>query len=1109
MIHPVLRRYWPPESQIQLLIAGLGGRESADRAWRMWTARNNLDDASWAEIRLLATVARRVRELDPTSPWLRRLEGVRRFVWTNTQLNVKAAHPLLAALHAADVRILLIKGAARLALDPRSSADRLLGDIDVLIHLDDWPKALDLANEKGWRSELWPTLGPHIFPHHHSVMIREANGGTVDLHHFALFMCRNVGDDNGLWERAKPVRFRGLSLLAPSPADEVVVSIAHGLLHALSPIADWVLDIAPLIRSGQVDWGVVEAEASNREIDPNIASGLLLATERLNLPVPHVMLDRMIARVREPFVTDFRSFATCHMPSDPWIVDRVKAAAALRALGASRRLNTQSEMPARAYSAPAWSAATANVIRRMMVRSKLTSALRWLKTKLLGTVNRDGAGCLKYSGDGTSLSLAVPNGYPTDTYLVLTASLNAIAESVSERPVVEITVPGLTLKRWRVPASEQSCSVTVGMPAALIAMRRIENVELRVLGSRVAERSTDITLSWSSLGNPATTYPHIFRLFDAARYRLKQPTAASNDVELLWEYLEAGWLEGRNPSLTFDANEYLRSNVDVARAGVNPLLHFIRHGKAEGRTVGSIPSDADSADCELVEKSNLFDVDFYRAKYPDVLASDLRPIDQFMRGGWRGGRSPGPQFDTEWYLNCNPDVAAADVNPLLHYLRSGKMEGRAPHGPDSRIVSAIRAAAPGLMRVEPELQSLPVLRNPERFVTDRLLDQGLVRAFGGLFQSLNKTYERIIFVPWISHGGADLVAMQVAKIVLEIQGPDSVLIVTTDSDHLSAVDWVPRGADLRTLSTFHSQLSEHDRARFVAGLVQAISPKAVMNINSRACWDAYKRYGKSLVNSSDLYAMLFGCDFDQHGRPIGYADTHFRDCLSYLKRIYSDTERFPHEIAMKFGLTENARSKLLCLRPPPEADVTAWVRPPFEAKRKFSVLWAGRWVREKNIDLLIEICRFATDMEIHVFGRGSDYYTHLLMQAQTQLGNLIVEGEYPSFKSLPINKHDVFLYTSLWDGMPRVLVSAGAGGIPIVASDIGGIGELIDSSTGWPVRDSTNVLSYVNALREVRADPAEADQRRRRLTERIARDHNWQKFQDSLTADPGFIGDRM
>lgn len=48
-------------------------------------------------------------------------------------------------------------------------------------------------------------------------------------------------------------------------------------------------------------------------------------------------------------------------------------------------------------------------------------------------------------------------------------------------------------------------------------------------------------------------------------------------------YLSVGWLIGNNPSEIFETNYYLDANPDVRAAGINPLVHFIIHGKDEGR----------------------------------------------------------------------------------------------------------------------------------------------------------------------------------------------------------------------------------------------------------------------------------------------------------------------------------------------------------------------------------------------------------------------------------------------------------------------------------------------------------------------------------------------
>ena len=41
------------------------------------------------------------------------------------------------------------------------------------------------------------------------------------------------------------------------------------------------------------------------------------------------------------------------------------------------------------------------------------------------------------------------------------------------------------------------------------------------------------------------------------------------------------------PGPLFDTKWYLEANPDVAAAGVNPLLHFLRHGAREGRRPNS------------------------------------------------------------------------------------------------------------------------------------------------------------------------------------------------------------------------------------------------------------------------------------------------------------------------------------------------------------------------------------------------------------------------------------------------------------------------------------------------------------------------------------------
>ncbi len=79
---------------------------------------------------------------------------------------------------------------------------------------------------------------------------------------------------------------------------------------------------------------------------------------------------------------------------------------------------------------------------------------------------------------------------------------------------------------------------------------------------------------------------------------------------------------------------------------------------------------------QLVSQTALFDEQWYLHRYPDVAKAGQDPIYHFILHGGAEGRNPGPHFDARWYLRRNVDVARSGANPLVHYLEHGRNEGR-------------------------------------------------------------------------------------------------------------------------------------------------------------------------------------------------------------------------------------------------------------------------------------------------------------------------------------------------------------------------------------------------------------------------------------------------
>ena len=82
-----------------------------------------------------------------------------------------------------------------------------------------------------------------------------------------------------------------------------------------------------------------------------------------------------------------------------------------------------------------------------------------------------------------------------------------------------------------------------------------------------------------SYGTPALAA--IAHYVDWAFYRHTVPDLGDEDP--VSHYHRAGWRAGHNPNSWFDTRWYLATYPDIMAADMNPLLHYVAHGRDEGR----------------------------------------------------------------------------------------------------------------------------------------------------------------------------------------------------------------------------------------------------------------------------------------------------------------------------------------------------------------------------------------------------------------------------------------------------------------------------------------------------------------------------------------------
>ena len=74
----------------------------------------------------------------------------------------------------------------------------------------------------------------------------------------------------------------------------------------------------------------------------------------------------------------------------------------------------------------------------------------------------------------------------------------------------------------------------------------------------------------------------------------------------------------------------------------------------------------DKASLEIVRNSELFDPDWYSARYPDVAIVGLEPAEHYLKYGGILRRDPSPRFSTGYYRDVRNGKIPGDMNPLVH-----------------------------------------------------------------------------------------------------------------------------------------------------------------------------------------------------------------------------------------------------------------------------------------------------------------------------------------------------------------------------------------------------------------------------------------------------------
>jgi glycosyltransferase involved in cell wall biosynthesis len=144
-----------------------------------------------------------------------------------------------------------------------------------------------------------------------------------------------------------------------------------------------------------------------------------------------------------------------------------------------------------------------------------------------------------------------------------------------------------------------------------------------------------------------------------------------------------------------------------------------------------------------------------------------------------------------------------------------------------------------------------------------------------------------------------------------------------------------------------------------------------------------------------------------------------------------------------------------------------------------TVAYLGSLTPEKNIGSAIRAVGRIPEACLLVIGDGGERDQLQMLAGQVAPGRVLFLGQLSEPAAI-LASADVLILPSRTEGIPGVLIEAGFLGLPIVATAVGGVREIVDDGITGSLVPPGDELALTTALRKTLADPGAVDEQARR-----------------------------
>lgn len=373
------------------------------------------------------------------------------------------------------------------------------------------------------------------------------------------------------------------------------------------------------------------------------------------------------------------------------------------------------------------------------------------------------------------------------------------------------------------------------------------------------------------------------------------------------------------------------------------------------------------------------------------------------------------------------------------------------------------------------------------------------RSYAYLSRAFSHIPDYIFIVPWLVMGGADRVLLNYIDALKKLHPQWHIAVITTLPADNKWEKKLPDDVDFYDLGKTTEYLSVGGVDVLLSLLLTQLQCRRLHIINSELGYRWVRDHSLLVRKNYEVNASFFAEERVNEGdgeRIVSFENPCLFDVYYDIKNIFTDNKNIIDIVVARNAFDEE---KFKVHYQPINVRIKNRDNNRIRTKK---VLWAGRIDIVKMPELVLEIAERLDDVQIDIYGTiANDCYNEQMFDG---IKNARYCGEYKGFDELPTDDYDLFLYTSRNDGIPNTILEATAAGLPIIASNDGGVGEfIINKKTGILIEDFERPDGYVKAINDIYDNKFELEKMVKNAQKALKKQHGWEEFLKKVKKDIG------